>query len=566
MRSIGIISRVKNIANSLLGCVLFGLVMVPCDCYALEARSLFSVLPEQTSVAVLVNDFPQAVATTADTNQENNSEWWGDFSDKFGIPPQELASSTTGSLLRAEIYVDGSWDEIVVASISPQGVKPLLDSYYKEHGRIAETIEFGTVFRMGNEETTKTIVHSVYGDYLVLATSTAAAEKVAERLKEEDSRIMLAGWEPLALETDLSSPNALKLTWYAAPWLKHQIFVEQDEENKPSKRLNDAQRHGLIGIVSLGGTVLYENNLPVEAQTTVHAPRPWSNTLKIFESLRPQQGFSLPDWVPEDVEQVEVASIELPQAFENIDALFDDFYAEGIEGTYRELLEDFLLGLNLDLQNDVYAQMGQRLCLLHTLTNDAAQERVLYSFETKSPQTAAAAVRRMMEDDPEAKQVRIEGYEEPMWLVPAEEPGGEDFLFMVAKDCIFFSNDVTLMRRVLKPDVAKTLAQDKEAREIFETILESANQPPSFFAVRGKGNSTIPAGEDRSEPPLKILFDGPDSLEVWSGDESGDILSTIFPVGEDFRVSVGFSEENGWRIDSRSLPGEGQDGSKNSGD
>jgi hypothetical protein len=351
--------------------------------------------------------------------------------------------------------------------------------------------------------------------------------------------------------------DGLRVIWYTAPWLKEKLRSKQNEEAKPSKQFTKAQRHGLTRIESLGGVVDYRDGLPASTRTTIYAPRPWSSTLQMFSHLQPRQDLRLPTWVPDDVDHVEVASLDLPQAFEHIDALFDDFFADGIAGTYRDVVEDLRLGLQVDLKKDVYAHMGRQVCLLQTSTQATSkadpQGRVLYAFETKDPKTAAVAVRRLMEGDGQHQKVVVAGHKYPMWLVGADEPGGEDFVFMVAHGCIFYTNDTKLMHRVLKPVAETTLAQHQELRQTFETMIKSAAQPPSFFTMRGDAKEIEATETEHTEPPLKMLFSGPKTGETSPGEDFVDFLSTIFPNGENFRVSVGYAEENGWRIHSRTL-------------
>lgn len=509
-----------------------------------DTRGLFSLLPEQTSVAVAVSDYAQAVAAHLDAESESDPQWWGDFAETFGFDPQELANATTGALLRAEICVEGSWEEVVVARIDSQKAQPLLDAYRPKQEQASEA--------------------QVSREHIILATTKAAAQAIVKRLEDAGDPVLLTGWKQLSLEDNRDSTDALTLTWYASPWLKEQWHLDQDYDAKLSQKLRDAQRHGLTGIESLGGVVTYDNGLPVAARTTAYAPRPWSATLKMFEHLQPEKDLRLPAWVPDDIDHVEVASLNLPLAFQHIDALFDDFYAAGIEGTYRETLQDIRNELKVDLEKDLYADMGRQICLLHTGTEDAALRRTLYAFETKSPETAGAAIRRLMEDDPGVKEVAIEGHTEPMWHVPAEEPGGEDFVFMVTNKYILFSNDAKLMHRVLKPDAAHTLAQDEEVQQTITAILASVEDAPCFFAVRGQANSARTTKKDRHRPPFELLFAGPKRLDMWSEEQSGDFLSTILPNGEDFRVSVGFSAENGWQVHSQTLPHHGEEGTNNS--
>jgi hypothetical protein len=527
--------------NRLLTRVMCSLLLVvACDCAAAAEQSLFALLPEQTSVAVAVNDFAQAVAINADAEPEDDPNWWGDFAKTFGLAPQPLAEATVGGLLRAEIYVAHRWQQVAVVKVDAQRIAPLLKSY-----------------RPHDEPSPQFLVH---GEHLIMATAAAAAKAIKLRLEAADDRISLTGEKQLALEGASDEHDGLRVTWYTAPWLKEKLRSEQDEQAKPSKQFTKAQRHGITGIKSLGGVVVYKDGLPASARTSIYAPRPWSATLQMFSHFQPRQDLRLPAWVPGDVDHVEVASLDLPQAFEHIDALFDDSFADGIAGTYRDVVEDLQIGLEVNLKKDVYTHMGRQICLLQTRTKETSQNRILYAFETKNPNTASEAVQRLMEGDGQHQKVVVAGHKYPMWLVGADKPGGEDFVFMVAHGCIFYTNDAKLMHRVLKPAADTTLAKHKELRQTFDAMITSAAQPPSFFAMRGDAKEMEATETEHTEPPLRMLFAGPKTSESSPDEDFGDFLSTIIPNGENFRVSVGYAEENGWRIDSRTLSHPGEKG------
>ena len=518
------------------------------ECIASDVSSLLSVLPGQTSVAIGVNDYSQAVAANAEANSADDSHQWGDFSARFGLNPRDLAKITRGGLIRAEISVSSQWDEVVVVRVDTQAATSLLDAYRKAHQQASKSVDLGTVYN-NPENGSARLVHAMHEDHLVMATSMRAARAILDRLSAAEEHILLEGWDHLELSENQNDTNDFELTWFTVPWLKEQSLFDENGDAKPSQKWKDAQRHGLTGIRSLGGKVDYRNGLPTKSRTAVYAPHPWSATLKMFRHLQPQPDLWLPSWVPSDVDRVEVASMNLPQAFDHIDALFDDFYADGIEGTYQELLQEIRNDLEVDLPLDVYAHMGRQLCLLHTQGRSVAENRTLYAFETNSPKSAAVAVKKLMQDDKEAKQIVINGLDTPMWHVPPDEPGGEDFVFMVAHECILFSNDVNLVRSVLTIDGKHSMAEDSQLQLAFEAILKEENKSPSFLAVRG-----AEAVEGRSRSPLEMLFFGPTSREVWLNEPSSDFLSTIFPNSEDFQLSVGFPKQNGWWIRSQSLP------------
>lgn len=539
------------------------LIIAVNECYGADStqsdtRGLFSLLPEQTAAAVLTTDFTQAVAINFAADPGNHIQWWGDFSKTFGLSPQKLGNITSGALLRAEIRVGGSWEEVVLARVNSKQAHALLDRYHQEHQQIAEVLEVGAgsfhAYRFSGKGTSSRVVQGVFQDHLILATNIAAAQTIVERLKSNDAEVLLVGWDNLSLDNKGDSKDALQLTWFAMPWLKGEIQARQDKKSKSSSKLKNAQRHGLTAIKSIGGVVKYGDGVPVAARANVYAPRPWSATLKMFESLQPDPNLCIPAWVPKDMDHVELVSMDLPQAFQHIDALFDDFYADGIVGTYRETLQDIRIELEVDLEKDIYTNWGQRICMLHVSPKDAPHPSVLYAIETKSPEIAGKAIRQLMQDDPEVKQVAVEGFSKPMWHVLPIEPGGEDFVFMVAKKYVFFSNDAKLMHQVLTSDNDDTLIQDKEVQEIYQAILSEEQQLPSLIVVRGEENSAEASEPPPPpQPPLNLLFAGPKTLDAWSNEQSTDVLSTMFPRRDEFRVSVVFSEENGWHIHSRAL-------------
>ncbi len=528
-----------------------------------QDAGLWGALPEQTLSAIVVNDYAAAVAAQAASNVDNP---WGDFAQRFGMDPQALAAVATGGLLRGEVFLDGQASQVVIAAVDEQAASELIAGLADGLAKVAP-------------------------DRLLLAENRAALDAVAKRLHDTSGVPGPVGVAEILQTTEQTS--GLKLTWYVAPWLRERLTPETERSPAAGRRLQQAQRNGLTAIKALGGTVQLEGDQPTAADTLVFAPRPWESTLRMLDHLQGCDDLTLAPWIPAQVSDVRLFRLDAEAALAHVAVLFDEAFAQGIEGTYEGTLVDLQRELNVDLPQDLYPVLGPRVFLVTTPATEDTPAGLLCAFETSDSPQAAHVAELLMRDDPEVKPTKVGNHPHPMWYVPRASEGGEDFIFMVAQGYLYYANNVQLLQEVLgaqpgnkacprlergaanhselplrelgpadRLDLSQqqkslpsavegdALASDKTVEATRQAIIDASGVQPSLLFVRGAAAATT----EGADQPLRLVFGGFDSEKQTGGaspDAEAGLFSAALPRWSGFRVMVGWLEPNGLRLISR---------------
>ena len=504
--------------------VIVALAEVPAQAADTKQRDeLAHLLPDQVISAVCVSDFSSAVATHQ-RQTKAEADRWVDFQTKFGVDPEELASATEGPLLRAVLLADGKEEELVLAKVAGEDLDPQIGSHVADGVYIAATND-----SLAKAARTKTLV-DIDTSKLPLWVGISAAEK--NEAEASDSTL----W------------------WYADTWLKDRVEAENNPDDKPAKRYRNALRHGFDVIKSSAGVVQISGSQIGESAGLVRAERPWKSTLGMFEHLQPVEQFQLEPWIPGKLESVTFMSVDLPKAFGYIDAVFDDGFADGIEGTYRDLLEDIKIGINVDMMKDLFADFGRKVYFLRAKPTEPRPQAYLIALETKNPAQAAEVIEKLMQDDPEAKPVKVGEHPYPMYLAKAKKKQGGDFVMMVAYNYAFYANSESLMRQVLEPAEQNTLDQDPVVKHTIAQIIAKTSHQPSLLVVTGAGSNHSEKKEETATSPYTALFQGEQETEE---DPDVNPLSTLFSslssASQEPHVTVGYSESDGLRFHAAPL-------------
>ena len=161
--------------------------------------------------------------------------------------------------------------------------------------------------------------------------------------------------------------DGVTLFWYAQPWLHEQKRPQAGGKAAPH---NDnylfAQRHGLTGIRAIGGRARVPAGGDEQVEAVAYAPRPLQKSLKIFEPLRGDASWRLPDWIAASTGNVVILHGNIPESLRHISLVFDDAFALGVKGTYDQVLEDLKAedGLGIDLVKELYSFLGPRTYLV----------------------------------------------------------------------------------------------------------------------------------------------------------------------------------------------------------
>jgi hypothetical protein len=551
--------------------------IIPAELLVADTSSLFDILPESTAAAVGTDNFNNAWRYR-EANRTPDAVKRGDWSDAFAISSATLAAHLDGGLIRASVSLKSqstgktTHHDLVIAEVkNAEAISAILATARKRTlaggvWRLAEVADPDAklhVFQPGSSAR-KPIVHCVYRDHLIMSNQFDIASQVVRQLNNRPPAGSNSAWAAIRPRLNTAAASyQTQLFWYADPWnmpgsdasIAHTL-KSTSSKSKPSKDTDadgmtyqTAKRHGLDGIQVLGGAVGVETIGTLVGQTFIHAPKPWRSTLRILD-LTSTESLPLPAWVPANVEGATILHGDMAQAASFIGPLFDDMLAEGVAGTFDDVLEDLKDpdGLNVDLKRALFAHFGPRAVLLTGKLKSGEKEGtaapILLALEIAATNGASARVAEtidlLMTDDPEAKRVVIKDCS--VWQIAAPE-GARSSVVGVARGYFFLADDVELLRDILLAAPASSLSHDPEVSAALQLIFERTAKKPSVTMVGGATTHTPGARRDNSSgwlAPWDGLFQG-----SWGPEPTTSLWSRNSVVGG-HRVIVGFVEVDGW--------------------
>lgn len=485
------------------------------------------------------------------------------FEDRFGLPPAQLAEMAPSAVLHAErAGSDQTSQGIVVARLpDPDRAAGLLAAVRRNLER--QGARAGPVQLEGNAGTQfswrpdtqagRTVVHAIVNDLLICATDASWAAAAVKLIANPTGASVKSppGWNRIAVHLRGGWRNDRpSLMWYSNPWA-----IVQSNTSDEAEWDAWAERHGLKGIQGVGGIVTTMSDGSALAQTVIAAPPPRESTLQMLQ-LTPAAQWNLPDWLCSEFDELVLLHGDVAEAFEHFGTLFDDLYADGIDGTYEAILEDLKDedGLSFDMEAQLYRHLGPSVLLLrHSAPNEQSDDGgpISYAFQTSRPDLVAEAVRTLFVDDPEAQEVRVPGREEPMWLLAGfdDQP---DSGVIVTGGYLVYAEDVATLRRALAVETGAGPGLASVIDEMRRSVPPLKHRQPCMLWVSGEEASS---GEGSTSLAIAHLFlsaaaTRPD-IESLRDAEFLDLLAEFAPLLQHFSTGLGFVEEYGWSLFAR---------------
>ena len=486
-------------------------------------------------------------------------------SKKFGLTPDELAAHVTGAVMRAEVHNhDGRPSELFIALIddpsellaaagrrlAKRSAKVREGAFQPAQSRVYSWTDSHGIDRVA--------VHVWYQGHLILTDDERTARQVIS-LMVSQLPSGLATQEAFAVIWDqagwLEAEDGVTLFWYAQPWL-HEQTSPQPPEGKTAPHDDKylyAQRHGLTGIRAIGGRARVPVGGDEQVEAVAYAPQPLQNSLKIFEPLRGDASWRLPDWLAATTGNVVILHGNIAESLRHISLVFDDSFALGVTGTYEQVLGDLKAedGLGIDLAKDLYSFLGPHAYLVWGDHAGRDFQPFMIAFETTDAEKVSTTFDALMRDDPEAQPIRLENAAESLWHV-AGANGGEDFTMGVAQTLAIYSNDLQLVRQMMSASHGQSLKED-QMQDLFPLLRKGEHHP--FLLVlerprRGDSPTSEKRAADSRSTALDLIFQGPDRIwptdREWSDLES--VMRNLIPFGQQHRIVAGFVEPHGWRF------------------
>ena len=124
--------------------------------------------------------------------------------------------------------------------------------------------------------------------------------------------------------------------------------------------------------------------------------------------------FTPQPWVPSGVATYTTFYFDILNAFDHFGPLFDEFFGEGATGVWNDTLDGLEKdpnGPQINLRRELIAHFGQRVSLLtdYQLPITTASERLLVAIEVKNAKAVAAALVKLLKNDPTFKRCNQNG-------------------------------------------------------------------------------------------------------------------------------------------------------------
>ena len=144
-----------------------------------------------------------------------------------------------------------------------------------------------------------------------------------------------------------------------------------------------------------------------------------------------------------------------------------------------------------------------------------------------------------MQNDQDATTIDLPGLQEPIWHVPPRQESGQDFVMAVAHGHLMFSNDLELVRQVVRQGPAANAASCVRCQKIAQRFDDG----PCLWIVRD------PKEQNQNRvSPLDLVFQGPGPMAEQLEPEVASLLTQLIPRWDGFHVIGGTAGRGGWRL------------------
>jgi hypothetical protein len=386
------------------------------------------------------------------------------------------------------------------------------------------------------------------------------------------------GFQAVMKRVRADAAGVSQVRWYIQP-LRYMETVRANtaERNRRKGRtmIDIFRKVGFTAIQAAGGFVDFASEgVEVIHRTAVYAPGPYEKSMKmmVFPN-HPDKDFVPPAWVPRELATCTTFFCDVPNAFDNFDAIFNEMFGEGDSGAFREVikgLRDDPSGPHVDVRDEIVKYLGPRITVLsdYQLPITTTSERLLYAVETSNEAKVAAGLVKVFKNDPEWRRRVFDGHE--IWesvppekvevpsidlSLPALGPAGNaganppaakpqpllpNEAITVAHGCLMIASHYDFLTKVLgKVDAEKTLVKASEFQAIEAAI--------KIFGFDLQSVKSFSRTDEALRPTYELIRQGkmPQSETLL-----GRIMNSMFGAGRGEKKGVLRKQE----IDGAKMP------------
>ena len=218
-----------------------------------------------------------------------------------------------------------------------------------------------------------------------------------------------------------------QMRWYLSPlaYAETTRAATSVEHRRKGKSVVEIMRNqGVEAVQGIGGLADFSSEgFELVHRTAVYAPKPYRNAMKMLV-MPNREDFAPQSWVPDDIATYTTLYFDILNAFDNFGSLFDELVGQGTRGAWEDTKDSLKLdpnGPQVDLRADLIAHLGERVSMLtdYQTPITTTSERLLFSIEVKDSEAVAAAIARLLQDDPTVRRRERAGH--VIWEVVGEE-------------------------------------------------------------------------------------------------------------------------------------------------
>ncbi len=264
-----------------------------------------------------------------------------------------------------------------------------------------------------------------------------------------------------------------QIRWFIHPlgYAEAARAATPEHRRRKGKSVLEVMRNQGVGAIQgIGGYFDFSSeSCEMIHRTAVYAPKPYVKAMKMLV-LPNNADFTPQAWVPRDIATYTTLYFDIANAFDNFGSMFDELFGQGETGVWDEVkqsLKEDPSGPQIDLREDLIKHLGQRVSILtdYQLPITTSSERLLFAIEAKNPKAVAAAIEKLMKNDPTAKRREVNGH--VIWeVVEDESPMPE------APEISF--GDVPAVTPAHPPKKKKKAADDEEEEDKEQRLLPHA--------------------------------------------------------------------------------------------
>ena len=271
--------------------------------------------------------------------------------------------------------------------------------------------------------TARQAFYCLTGNLLVVTDHLDVLKDILGRSRGEQTEVgSLADYKPFQIVRDRCKKDYAdavpQIRWFIHPlgYAEAARAATPENRRRKGKSILEVMRNQGVGAVQgVGGFFDFASeDYEMIHRTAVYAPVPYEKAMKMLV-LPNREDFTPQPWAPRNIATYTTFYFDILNAFDNFGSLFDELFWQGEHGGWEETkasLKEDPNGPQIDLRTDLFEHLGQRISVLtdYQLPITTTSERLLFAIEVTDMKAVAAAIEKLLKDDPTAKRREVEGH------------------------------------------------------------------------------------------------------------------------------------------------------------